>query len=42
MVRRLLLATVVASLAALAVGCGPDEPEGPDLSRFAAPPTATR
>jgi len=38
MVRRVL--ALVAAVTLLATGCGPDEPEGPDLSRFAAPPAA--
>ena len=28
---------LVAALTLLVTACGPDEPEGPDLSRYAAP-----
>lgn len=34
--RRVLMATLLALVAVLGTGCGPDEPEGPDLSDFAA------
>jgi hypothetical protein len=37
MLRRLLVAVTVAATALLGTACGPDEPAGPDLSRFAAP-----
>ncbi len=33
--RRVLLAALLAIAAVLTVGCGPDEPEGPDLTDFA-------
>ena len=33
MVRRVL--AIVAAVVLVASACGPDEPEGPDLSRFA-------
>jgi hypothetical protein len=36
-VRRALLAVLLTGLAMLTGACGPDEPEGPDLSDFAAP-----
>ncbi|WP_269844632.1 hypothetical protein [Actinophytocola xanthii] len=36
---RLLVAALVTALALLTASCGPDEPAGPDLSRFAAPAT---
>jgi hypothetical protein len=31
-----VLLAVLAAVALLAAGCGPDEPEGADLSKFAA------
>lgn len=33
--RRVLMAALLALAAVLGTGCGPDEPEGPDLSDFA-------
>ena len=35
MLRRVLVAIAVSAVALLGTACGPDEPAGPDLSRFA-------